>query len=119
MKTNQTNTMRFAHARQLVDEAYARWLSRTENTTAAAILVQCEIQLRNSQPADAGSNSTAGNGPLSVKQAADELGVSPETVYKLCAENGLRHTRIGRRITISRQHLEIYRDGHRFRHLAD
>lgn len=119
MSTIQSPDTRHPDARQLVDEAYTRWLSKTENTTAAAILVQCEFQLRSARPEGVGTKATGVGGPLSVKQAADELGVSPETVYKLCAENGLRHTRIGRRITISRQHLENYRDGHRFRHLAD
>jgi excisionase family DNA binding protein len=50
------------------------------------------------------------NGPLSVVQAAKELGVSKETVYKLCAEGDLSHVRIANRITITREQLEQYRE---------
>ncbi len=32
---------------------------------------------------------------LSVKQAADRLGVSAQTVYGLCAAGQLRHSRVG------------------------
>ncbi|MCO6043350.1 helix-turn-helix domain-containing protein [Aeoliella sp. ICT_H6.2] len=111
-------TDRDANARQIVEKTYARWLGKTDDTTAAAILTQTEMQLQHSNPAGANIETTPGNGPLSVKQAADELGVSKETVYKLCSENALRHTRVGRRITITRQQLEDYRDRPKFRHVA-
>ena len=32
---------------------------------------------------------------LTVKEAADKLGVSPSLVYQLCKERKLRHCRIG------------------------
>lgn len=33
--------------------------------------------------------------PLTVKQAAERLSVSPDTIYTLCASGKLRHQRIG------------------------
>jgi excisionase family DNA binding protein len=49
------------------------------------------------------------NGPLTVEQAAAELGVSNSTVYRLCDDGVLSHARIGTRITITPQQLEQYR----------
>ncbi|WP_428308892.1 helix-turn-helix domain-containing protein [Lacipirellula sp.] len=46
---------------------------------------------------------------MSVAQAAGLLGVSKETVYKLCAEGDLSHNRIGTRITITPDQLAEYR----------
>ena len=48
------------------------------------------------------------NGSMSVKQVAEILGVSKETVYKLCAEGTLSHHRHGRRITITPAQLAEY-----------
>lgn len=61
----------------------------------------------------------ASNGSFSVKQAAQQLGVSKELVYKLVNEGTLPHTRIGRRITITQEQLAEYQDHPqgRFRHL--
>lgn len=52
------------------------------------------------------------SGVYSVKQAAKQLGVSKETVYGLCASGELDCTKIGRRITITQQHLDAYRQSH-------
>jgi excisionase family DNA binding protein len=49
------------------------------------------------------------DGPLTVEQAAAELGVSNSTVYRLCDDGVLSHARIGTRITITPQQLEQYR----------
>jgi excisionase family DNA binding protein len=46
---------------------------------------------------------------MSVAQVAALLGVSKETVYKLCAEGDLSHNRIGTRITITPDQLAEYR----------
>jgi excisionase family DNA binding protein len=46
---------------------------------------------------------------LSVVQVAGQLGVSKETVYKLCQDRILDCNRVGRRITISPQQLTEYR----------
>jgi excisionase family DNA binding protein len=48
---------------------------------------------------------------LTVKQVADQLQVSPATVYHLCAEQRLEHRRIGvgrGTIRISEEHLQKY-----------
>src|SRR5262249_15710509 len=49
------------------------------------------------------------DGPLSVEQAASELGVSNSTVYRLCDDGLLSHSRIGTRIIITPQQLDQYR----------
>jgi excisionase family DNA binding protein len=46
---------------------------------------------------------------MSVPQAAEILGVSKETVYRLCNDGLLSHTRVRSRITITQQQLEQYR----------
>jgi excisionase family DNA binding protein len=48
-------------------------------------------------------------GDMSVVQVAQQLGVSKETVYGLCASGDLVHNRIGRRITITPEQLADYR----------
>lgn len=118
MNTNET--IPFAvhphgDARRQVELAYDRWFAKTDDAGAAAILTQCELQLHLQV---AGGAIPSQPGALSVKQVAAELGVSRETVYKLCSENALRHTRVGRRITITRQQLDDYQNRPRFRHLA-
>jgi excisionase family DNA binding protein len=55
-----------------------------------------------------GAYDPRSRGSLSVKQAAQQLGVSKETVYKLCDEGTLAHQRIGRRITITPAQLAEY-----------
>lgn len=45
---------------------------------------------------------------MNVAQAAERLGVSKETVYRLCREGILPHTRVGTRITISPDQLKEY-----------
>ena len=52
--------------------------------------------------------------PLTVKQAAERLGVSPSLVYALCAAGKIRHERhgLGRgRIVIPEAGLDEYRRG--------
>jgi excisionase family DNA binding protein len=46
---------------------------------------------------------------MSVPQAAEILGVSKETVYRLCTDGILSHARVRNRITITPQQLEQYR----------
>jgi len=36
---------------------------------------------------------------LSPKEAAEHLGVSVDTIYRACAERGLRHTKLGHSTT--------------------
>ena len=69
--------------------------------TAANQLRRCLAALDDPQPATDGA-------AMSVAQAAQLLGVSTESVYRLCRRNLLPHTRIGRRITITRQQLMEY-----------
>ena len=49
---------------------------------------------------------------LTVKKAAEQLGISPDTIYGLCAAKKLRHERIGLgrgRICIPEDAIEEYR----------
>jgi len=51
---------------------------------------------------------------LTVKQAAERLGVSSQVVYALCASKALRHSRVGLRrgtIRISEEALAQYLKG--------
>jgi excisionase family DNA binding protein len=51
---------------------------------------------------------------LTVKQAADRMGVSSATVYLLCANRHLRHTRIGLgrgKIAITEESVQEYLQG--------
>ena len=50
------------------------------------------------------------NGPYSVEQAAQLLGVSSEKVYSLCRTGELDCTRIGRRVTITQQQLADFQN---------
>ncbi len=66
----------------------------------ATVLVDCIARIP-----DSVSERTITDGALSVQAAAIQLGVSKETVYKLCADGTLTHNRIGRRITITPEQL--------------
>lgn len=59
------------------------------------------------------------SGPLTVKQAAERLGVSPKTIYKLVASGKLRDQRIGRAIRINPRDLDGLNDTREtgFKHL--
>jgi excisionase family DNA binding protein len=56
-------------------------------------------------------------GPLTVKQAAERLGVSPKTVYDLIEKGRLRCIRIGRAIRIWPSDLEMGTQEARYKHL--
>ncbi len=45
----------------------------------------------------------------SVAEVAKQLGVSKETIYAACRDGRLPHTRIGRRIVITPEQLQKYR----------
>jgi excisionase family DNA binding protein len=57
------------------------------------------------------------SGPLTVKQAAERLGVSPKTVYDLVEKGRLRCIRIGRAIRIRPADLEMGTVEHTYKHL--
>ena len=94
---------------EAIDATYERYQRQTGNPVAAAVLVLARAL---------GDSSEVSSDVMNVAQAAGQLGVSKETVYKLCAENAIPHTRIGRRITISSQQLTDFRTRPRFRHLT-
>lgn len=69
----------------------------------ASVLIDCLALLPEQT-----TERMAVDGAMSVEDAANQLGVSKETVYKLCADGSLTHNRIGRRITITPQQLAEY-----------
>ena len=56
-------------------------------------------------------------GPLTVKQAAERLGVSPKTIYDLVEKGRLRCIRIGRTIRIQPSDLEMGTAERKYKHL--
>lgn len=46
--------------------------------------------------------------PLTVRQAADRLGVHKQTLYRLCWDNVLRYFKVGTRIRIEPSVIEDY-----------
>jgi len=85
-----------------IERRYDRWLSKTGNEGAAAVLTLAAAIQRGHPP----RWETAS---MSVQQAATQLGVSKGIVYRLCQEGVMPHTKIGRRITITQAQLEEYR----------
>jgi excisionase family DNA binding protein len=89
-----------------IDALYEHWFDRTRDANAAATLVLAQVQ---AQAGGFGHN-------LTVKEAANKLGVSPETVYKLCADGSMPCTRVGRRVVISSEQLAEYQSRPGYRH---
>jgi excisionase family DNA binding protein len=58
----------------------------------------------------AATKTAAGDGPYSVVQAAELLGVSKETVYREVSEGLMPHTKVRGRTTITAEQLAEYRE---------
>lgn len=65
---------------------YHQFRQHTANDVSAALLTL----------AAALTGAKADDTPLTVKQAAECLAVSPDTIYTLCAAGKLRHQRVGK-----------------------
>jgi excisionase family DNA binding protein len=111
-------------ARADISGFYDHWFEKTGSADAAATLVLAQVQASGTIPpaqTAAGLSSTQQNTPsgaLSVRQVAEQLGVSKETVYKLCGDGSMPHSRIGRRVVISREQLAEFQSRPAFRHLT-
>jgi len=57
------------------------------------------------------------SGPLTVKQAAERLGVSPKTIYAMVERGRLRCQRIGRAIRINPRDLDGLSETPKYKHL--
>jgi excisionase family DNA binding protein len=73
----------------MIEPIYQRFLQMTGDPGAAATLVLAEV-LSSKEPEW-----------LDVKQAAARLGISPNKMYQLCSEGGVRHKKVGRQIRIT------------------
>jgi len=84
-------------------ELYHKATLVTNPQECASVLIDCLALIP-----DDNSTPATSNGAMSVVVVAEQLGVSKETVYKLCTEGTIQHTKIGRRITITPSQLEEY-----------
>jgi len=83
----------------MIEKLFAHYLTVTDDAQAAATLVLAEVM--------ASSQGSTGD-YLSLAGAAKMLGVSPDTVGRLCNSGKLKHKRIGRLIRINRPDLDEY-----------
>ncbi len=82
-----------------VKELFTDFLSVTNDPVAASNLVIAQAIIGDGKPAGA---------TLDVKQAAAFLGVSLGTVYSLCNQEKIRHSRIGRLYRFKPEDLDEY-----------
>lgn len=80
-----------------MNDSYTRYLGLTGEPVSAAILTLAEVL---------GGSSATPPVMLTVAQASERLGVSPNLVYQLCSNGRLAHTKFGRSIRISPEALE-------------
>ncbi len=82
----------------MIEELFQRYMAVTDNPQAAATLVLAHV--------------TAGkNRLLTVKEAANELGVHPNKVYDMAKKGEIRCQRVGRQIRFEPEALtEIVKD---------
>ncbi|HVX10002.1 MAG TPA: helix-turn-helix domain-containing protein [Pirellulales bacterium] len=71
-----------------IEETYQHFLGIAGDPQAAALLVH-SAYLAGQQPA------AASDAPLTIKEAADVMGIGVRTVYSLVAAGKLRHSRFG------------------------
>ncbi|HEX4144729.1 MAG TPA: helix-turn-helix domain-containing protein [Pirellulales bacterium] len=75
---------------------FRRFKAETGDVQAAAMLTLAHALLGEKQS----------SAPLTVKAAAERLGVSPDVVYSLCNSGQLKHRRVGRSIRIEASDLD-------------
>lgn len=71
-----------------IQALFDQFRKQTDDTSAAILTLASILQ------------GDQADKPLTVKQAASRLGVSPETIYSLVESKKLRHQRVGRAIRI-------------------
>jgi excisionase family DNA binding protein len=87
-----------------VQQTYRHYLELTMGHRAAAASLTLADAMLVRQPAAAGRV----DGPFTIQQAADYLGISSEKLYRLVAQGEIRHYRVGRAIRFTREHLDAY-----------
>lgn len=76
-------------------------------TAARMILQSCLASaVKVSRPQGGRSSKSATDAPLSIAQAAEQFNLNERTLYALCADGSLKHTRIGRTIRIAPAELK-------------
>lgn len=73
-----------------IEDLFQQYRKLTADSNAAAMLVLAHIQL-GAKPDDA---------LLTTKQAAEQLGVSAETVRSLCRDGQIQSIRVGRKLRL-------------------
>lgn len=84
-----------------ITKLYNEYRDLTGSAEAAATLVLAQ-QFQSSGLSERQPES------LSVEQAAHRLGVSRGIVYRLCQDGLMPHNKVGKRITITPEHLAEY-----------
>lgn len=93
-----------------VNALYAEYLEHTGGDKAAAASLALAAVLVECRPAE--PSAEAADRALSVTEAAARLGVSPLTVYRLCAQGKLTHHKVGSRaIRILPADIDAYQKG--------
>lgn len=77
-----------------IEDDYQRFLKITNDPAAASTLVLAEV-------IEGKSDRIA----MTAKEAAKALGMSRTTIYKLCDEGRLRHTKVARMVPINTDDL--------------
>lgn len=75
-----------------IEDRFSHFLEVTGEPGAAAMLVLAEVIQKTPKT-------------ITVKEAAERLGVSERTIYRLCEEGQLDHQRVGRSIRIRPDNL--------------
>jgi len=82
----------------MIEDLFHRYLQVTDDPVAAATLVLAHVT----------EAKPVAEGAISVRDASRVLGVSEDTVGRLCRDGLLKHKRVGRSIRISRPDLDEY-----------
>ena len=97
----------------MIQKLYRQFLDVTGDPGAAALLTLAQVIEQKPQRV-----------ALTVKEAAASLGVSKNTIYRLCEEGLLRHQKLGRTVRIQPDDLQTIKmqkssgGKHKFQNLA-
>lgn len=82
----------------MIEELFKHYMTITNDPQAAATLVLADVT----------ANKPVADATLSLKDASQVLGISDDSVGRLCRDGKLGHKRVGRKIRINRADLDKY-----------